>query len=638
MRVVEQPIAEIVQAARGGELRAWERLVEAFQDMAVGLALGRLGDFDAAHEAAQEAFALALERIEQLREPAAFPGWFAAIVRTACSRRLRLADSPSAPVEVLERALAPSEDQPVQIVSRGQETERVRAAVEALPEHERTVIALHYLAELSYPEVARFLGITESAARKRAHSARRRLKETLTMTTDHLAAVRPSRSARFRDEVAIFAAIRRGDHATLRRLLEADPTLTAATESWSWEEGFAAGLPVANEGTPLIRAVQTGDLQAVEILLAAGAPVNARCHCEGAETPLWTAVLTGRDQIMRRLLDAGADVNAISFQGSTPLHAAAQRSPQLMARLIAAGADLRATDARGRTATDWAQLNQRRNPRQDASLAELLPTGIRALDLFAPIRRGDRQYWPPAIKVGQTVVLYELARALTPDDFWWIGFACGPYDRANLEHHSRELGVDGHYRLAAEDLNTTERRHIFSDALAEITATPRPRFIVLLSAPGFQHEVTLALQTLSHHPSVLLTAVVEPQIDAPPVVGAHPPEGYDAQVAFDTRRARRRLFPAIDSERTIANHYPSRRHAQLAQAARALLMDYLRLDPELALPDPTTLPQPTATTAQQLLRYLRQPFEVAEPFHSRPGQSTPYTQLLDHIEQLLPDQ
>jgi DNA-directed RNA polymerase specialized sigma24 family protein len=37
-------------------------LVEAFQDMAVRLALGHLGDFDAARDAAQDAFAAALQR------------------------------------------------------------------------------------------------------------------------------------------------------------------------------------------------------------------------------------------------------------------------------------------------------------------------------------------------------------------------------------------------------------------------------------------------------------------------------------------------------------------------------------------------------------------------------------------------
>ncbi len=57
--------------------------------------------------------------------------------------------------------------------------------LEALPEGERVVVALHHLAGLAYPEVATFLGIGLSAATKRAHVARRRLKELLPMTADH---------------------------------------------------------------------------------------------------------------------------------------------------------------------------------------------------------------------------------------------------------------------------------------------------------------------------------------------------------------------------------------------------------------------------------------------------------------------
>ena len=51
-------------------------------------------------------------------------------------------------------------------------------------------VALHHLAGMPYAEVAAFLGITVAAAKKRAWSARARLKELVPMVSDALAAGR----------------------------------------------------------------------------------------------------------------------------------------------------------------------------------------------------------------------------------------------------------------------------------------------------------------------------------------------------------------------------------------------------------------------------------------------------------------
>lgn len=158
--------------------------------------------------------------------------------------------------------------------------------------------------------------------------------------------------------LVLFAAIRRRNPDVVARLLRADPDLVRATEAWSWDEAIRAGLRNAENGTPLIRAAETGDLEIVELLLAAGARVDARCACAGAETPLWTAVLHGHDEIVERLL--GADPNAAAFAGATPLHPAVRAQPQLVSRLLAAGADPSRTDKRGRAPADWAQIDGRR--------------------------------------------------------------------------------------------------------------------------------------------------------------------------------------------------------------------------------------------------------------------------------------
>src|SRR5688500_20224711 len=57
--------------------------------MAFGCAFAVLGDVYLAQDTAQEAFVVAWQKLAQLREPAAFPGWFKRIVLTQCNRLTR---------------------------------------------------------------------------------------------------------------------------------------------------------------------------------------------------------------------------------------------------------------------------------------------------------------------------------------------------------------------------------------------------------------------------------------------------------------------------------------------------------------------------------------------------------------------
>ena len=77
--------ASIVRIQQG-ETAAYARVIEQFQDMAVGYAYAALGDLAAAEDVAQEAFIAAYYTIAALREPAAFPGWFRRIVQTQINR------------------------------------------------------------------------------------------------------------------------------------------------------------------------------------------------------------------------------------------------------------------------------------------------------------------------------------------------------------------------------------------------------------------------------------------------------------------------------------------------------------------------------------------------------------------------
>src|SRR5262245_42614870 len=122
-----------VVAARAGGADAWAQLVARFQDVAVAAALGWTGDVESARDAAQEAFAIAFVHLPELEDPGAFPAWFLRLVRTACDRQRRRRPVVTVP---LERAVVADLSDPASIAVARSEAERVRAAVEALPEGE----------------------------------------------------------------------------------------------------------------------------------------------------------------------------------------------------------------------------------------------------------------------------------------------------------------------------------------------------------------------------------------------------------------------------------------------------------------------------------------------------------------------
>jgi uncharacterized protein len=111
---------------------------------------------------------------------------------------------------------------------------------------------------------------------------------------------------------------------------------------------------IATGDTPLHIAARTGDLDAVNALLAAGATVDAQ-NAMGW-TPLFCAAYNheidcGFASVVQRLIDAGANVNQRITFGITPLMLAAGGGEAAVCQaLLDAGAEVKATNETGRTA------------------------------------------------------------------------------------------------------------------------------------------------------------------------------------------------------------------------------------------------------------------------------------------------
>jgi RNA polymerase sigma-70 factor (ECF subfamily) len=64
-------------------------------------------------------------------------------------------------------------------LERRADIQRLRRALDTLPEGQREVIAMHWFEELSFPEVAEILGLSVSAVKVRAHRGYQALRKAL---------------------------------------------------------------------------------------------------------------------------------------------------------------------------------------------------------------------------------------------------------------------------------------------------------------------------------------------------------------------------------------------------------------------------------------------------------------------------
>ena len=100
--------------------------------------------------------------------------------------------------------------------------------------------------------------------------------------------------------------------------------------------------------TPLMYAAAFGTVEAMSVLIDAGANVNAK-NAFDATALMWGAADPAK---VRLLLDKGSDVNAKSKQGRTPfiIAASSNGAKPILQLLIANGADAKTTDASKNTA------------------------------------------------------------------------------------------------------------------------------------------------------------------------------------------------------------------------------------------------------------------------------------------------
>jgi RNA polymerase sigma-70 factor, ECF subfamily len=167
----------LVERVRGGDTRAFDVLVTRHMRRAFNVAYRVLGHREDAEDLVQDAFVAALENIDTFDTSRAFGPWFYRIVvnRGLNARKARsIRKTEELPLEAASPGTLPD-----RAAERAELQARLRAALDALPEKQRTAIQLFELEGFSGAEIAEILEIPAGTVRWHLHQAKQALRGAL---------------------------------------------------------------------------------------------------------------------------------------------------------------------------------------------------------------------------------------------------------------------------------------------------------------------------------------------------------------------------------------------------------------------------------------------------------------------------
>jgi RNA polymerase sigma-70 factor (ECF subfamily) len=166
---------ELMEAYVAGDATAFAHLFERYSPLLIRIMRRQMRTEDDACELVQQTFLQLHRARHDFQLGRRLRPWLMTIAYNLKREHFRRKQRrPEAPLEY-----EPKADSTRDPLERRADRERVRAALDTLPEGQRDVIVMHWFEDLSFPEVAEILGLSVSAVKVRAHRGYRALRQVL---------------------------------------------------------------------------------------------------------------------------------------------------------------------------------------------------------------------------------------------------------------------------------------------------------------------------------------------------------------------------------------------------------------------------------------------------------------------------
>jgi F-type H+-transporting ATPase subunit beta len=309
---------------------------------------------------------------------------------------------------------------------------------------------------------------------------------------------------------------------------------------------------------------------------------------------------------------------------------------------------------------------------------ERLETGIKVIDLLAPLARGGKAGLFGGAGVGKTVLTTELIRTMV-ESYSGISVFAGVGERSREGHEMllemRRSGVLGRTVLVYGQMNEPPgarwRVALSALTIAEYFRDERKQDVLLLmdnvfrfvqaggeisgllgrlpSRVGYQPtlatEVADLQERIASTPGAAVSAIQAVYVPAddftdPAVTALF--NHFDGAVVLSRDMAAQGMYPAVDPLRSssvlLDPLIVGDEHYRIAEEVRATLARYRELQDIIALLGMDELSPGDRTTvirARRLQRFLTQPFKVTEAFTGKPGRSVPIGKTIEGCRSIL---
>ena len=331
---------------------------------------------------------------------------------------------------------------------------------------------------------------------------------------------------------------------------------------------------------------------------------------------------------------------------------------------------------------EWRSIHQPAIPLHLRTVrSEIFHTGIKAIDILAPLERGGRAGLFGGAGVGKTVLITELIHNVV-GQYEGVSLFCGIGERSReaeeLYREMKDAGVLENTVMVFGQMNEPPgaRFRVGHAALtmAEYFRDDAHQDVLLLidnifrfiqagsevsglmgqipSRVGYQPTLATELAELQERICNTATgaitsvqAVYVPADDFTDPAAIHTFGYLTASIVLSRKRASEGLYPAIDplqsSSKMLTPRFVGERHYQIAQEIRRTLAGYEELKDIIAMlgleelsPDDRRVVE----RARRLERFLTQPFYTTEQFTGMSGKLVSLADALDGCERILNDE